>query len=309
MFMMNRNSMIKDIMHSNNAAEPFNSLHPSSFILHPYLSTWRFLDTAKGSAFFNMALDEAIVEAVARGQSLPTFRLYEWEPAGITIGYSQKAGDVLDYNRCMQDGIAVTRRLTGGRVVFHDREVAYSVVGPIHDPLFGGNLQATYRAIGTVLLEALRACGVEVDWSRGNPAAREGEVPSSTPCFLSTSRFEITCRGRKMVGSAQRRFREVFLQHGSILTGPGHERIGEYLKERHGAARFAAVLALKSIDLGAASGGPADTDFLKASLFESFARAIGGSIKREEPSPWEMEYTRCSMNERYSSKGWVLGYG
>ncbi|MDP2983913.1 MAG: lipoate--protein ligase family protein [Candidatus Latescibacter sp.] len=272
--------------------------------------TWRFLDTAKGSAFFNMALDEAIVEAVANGHSLPTFRLYGWDPAAITIGYSQKAGDVLDYGRCIEDGISVTRRLTGGRAVFHDCEAAYSVVGPIHDPLFGCNLSATYRAIGAVLLEALRSCGAEVDWSRGNPASgEERRVFSSAPCFLSTSRFEITCRGRKMVGSAQRRFREVFLQHGSILTGPGHERIGDYLKESHDTASFATVLSRKSIDLDAALGRPVDTGTLKASLFESFARAAGGQVTREEPSPRETEYARFSIHERYSSKGWVLGYG
>jgi lipoyl(octanoyl) transferase len=273
------------------------------------LSSWRFLDTAKGSAFFNMAFDEAIIESVANGLSLPTFRLYEWDPAAITIGYSQKAMDVLDNDRCIENGIDVTRRLTGGRAVFHDNETAYSVIGTFDDPQFGGNLHDTYRAIGAVLIEALRTCGAEVDWSRGNPAPGEVRGVSSSPCFLSASRFEITCRGRKMVGSAQRRFRKVFLQHGSILTGSGHERIVNYLKNSHDPVRLGEVLARKSITLDMAIGYPVDTGSLKASLFESFSHAVDGAVTYEEPSPREMDYARTSMQERYSSKGWILGNG
>lgn len=297
-------------MKIDKAVESFSFFHPSSLILQPCLSEWRFMDTGKGSAFFNMAMDEAVVEEVAAGNSLPTFRLYEWKPEGITIGHSQKAGDILDYDRCVRDGIAVTRRLTGGRAVFHDREVAYSVVGFIHDPRFGGNLSDTYQTIGEILLEALRACGAAVDWERGNLSGREERrISRSSPCFLSTSRYEITCRGRKVVGSAQRRFRNVFLQHGSILTGSGHERIVEYVKEYHDRDRLASLMTRKSIDLCKASGRPVNSESLKTSLFESFATAVSGSIKKEEPSYREMEYTRRSMNERYSSKGWVLGYG
>ena len=36
------------------------------------------------------------------------------------------------------------------------------------------------------------------------------------PCFISPSRYELTVGGRKIVGSAQRRLRRGFLQHGSM---------------------------------------------------------------------------------------------
>ena len=291
------------------ADESYSFLHPSPMILHPCFAKWRFMDTGKESAFFNMAMDEAVVEEVAGGNSLPTFRLYEWKPEGITIGHSQKAGDILDYDRCVRDGIVVTRRLTGGRAVFHDREIAYSVVGYIRDPRFGGNLSDSYRKIGEILLDALRTCGAAVDLERGTLSEREGErISRSLPCFLSTSRFEITCRGRKVIGSAQRRFRNVFLQHGSILTGSGHERIADYVKECHDRDRLANLMNRKSISLCDATGCPVDTESLKTSLYESFAAVVGGTVRKEYPSNREMEYTRRSMNERYSSKGWILGY-
>jgi lipoate-protein ligase A len=36
------------------------------------------------------------------------------------------------------------------------------------------------------------------------------------PCFVSPSRYELMVDGRKIVGSAQRRVRRSFLQHGSM---------------------------------------------------------------------------------------------
>jgi lipoate-protein ligase A len=36
------------------------------------------------------------------------------------------------------------------------------------------------------------------------------------PCFLSPSRYELMVEGRKIAGSAQRRVRRSFLQHGSM---------------------------------------------------------------------------------------------
>ena len=112
-----------------------------------------------------------------------------------------------------------------------------------------------------------------------------------------------------MVGSAQRRFKNVFLQHGSILTGAGHERLADYMKKSQDLLRLQEALVSKSIGLDTALGHPADTEILKASLFESFSRAAGGKLTKEEPSPREIEYARISMQERYSSKGWILGHG
>ena len=94
-----------------------------------------------------MALDEAILHAVSMGVSPPTFRLFEWEPSAVTLGFSQKGGAGIDCERCEADGITVTRRLTGGRAVFHAGETAYSVIGPLDDPAFGGSIMDTYREI------------------------------------------------------------------------------------------------------------------------------------------------------------------
>ncbi|MHB9029957.1 MAG: lipoate--protein ligase family protein [Candidatus Latescibacterota bacterium] len=270
---------------------------------------WRFLDTGKGSAFFNMALDEAILRAVRAGESSPVFRLYGWEPEAITVGYSQNASTVLDLGKCGREGVPVTRRLTGGRAVFHADEVTYSVIGSVEDPRFGGTLMDTYRAISRVLLDAVAASGADAEWSRGESgASRNPAAVGAAPCFLSVSRYEITLGGRKMVGSAQRRIGGFFLQQGSILTGPGHERIADYLGSAEAAGKAREAMAKKTVDLASAMRHPVSIDTFKKLLAESFARAAELEVYRDEPTPSEIEYAHRAAEERYGSKGWVMGH-
>ena len=126
---------------------------------------------------------------------------------------------------------------------------------------------------------------------------------------MSASRYEITIGGKKLVGSAQRRIGKVFLQQGSILTGPGHERIADYLSVRGKAERISEALAKKSVDLGAAMKHPIENEVLKRALFDALTRKLTETdVFLGAPSPEEMDHAHRSMNERYGSKGWVMGY-
>ena len=191
---------------------------------------WRFLDSGKGSAFFNMALDEAILKTVMQGVSTPTFRVYEWTQNALTFGYSQKIDDIIDRAQIEKDRIEITRRLTGGRAVFHCKEIAYSIVCSNDDPNFGGNITDTYKSVSNIIVNGFRALGISAEMSLGNlPENVDKTKRFSAPCFAIASKYEVTLDGKKIVGSAQRRFRKYFLQQGSILFGPGHERLAEYL--------------------------------------------------------------------------------
>jgi len=54
-----------------------------------------------------------------------------------------------------------------------------------------------------------------------------------------------------LVGSAQRRFRDSVLQHGSILYGDYHLKLGEYIADmtKDDIARFTHILRKKTISL------------------------------------------------------------
>jgi len=246
-----------------------------------------------------MALDAAVIEAVVRGGAPPTVRLYEWDAAAITIGWNQREEETVDLGRCMADGIDVVRRPTGGRAVYHLCEVAYSVAAATTDPVFGGNLMDTYKAIGAVLCEALRWFGVNAVLSPGErDSGRLLGKGRTRPCFLSASRFEVAVEGKKLVGSAQRRFKGFFLQQGSILVGPGYERIADYLKGKPGADDYRHLLSERTVNLSALLDGGFSTDDLKASLKSAFRRRLNGEVEETGPTDWELSAAKEKMERR-----------
>jgi len=97
--------------------------------------------------------------------------------------------------------------------VWHEHEVTYAVAAPI--AVFG-SLRDAYCGIHTRLAAALRSLGVETTLA---PSLRFAQGPADGPmsCFAKPAGGEILVAGRKLVGSAQVRRGNSFLQHGSIL--------------------------------------------------------------------------------------------
>jgi lipoyl(octanoyl) transferase len=221
---------------------------------HP---TWRLIRTGPGNASFQMALDEVLLRAFSTGNGSPVFRVYEWSFPAITVGYAQRSDGLIDLKRCDEDGVAVVRRLTGGRALYHHHDLGYAVIGSADDPVFGGTILDTYRAINRVIAEAFSSCGIEGVAEESSP---DRHVPvglaMKAPCFAAPTKFELTFGGYKIAGSAQRRFRNVFLQQGSISLGSGAELITGYLLDRVSAEVYRSVLAAGSafvppnIDIG-----------------------------------------------------------
>jgi len=152
-----------------------------------------------------MAVDEALLDdALHTGSAF--LRLYRWDPPTLSIGRNQSM-DGIDGK-----GIAIVRRPTGGQAVWHEHEVTYAVAAPVET---FGSLRNAYREIHTRLATALRALGADAVLATARPPVRPPARPAS--CFAAAAGGEILVQGRKVVGSAQVRRRDAFLQHGSIL--------------------------------------------------------------------------------------------
>jgi len=181
------------------------------------MDPWRLLITPPARGAWNMAVDEAVLEAVGRGAARPTLRLYSWDPPCLSLGYAQPLEDV-DQERLRARGWDLVRRPTGGRAILHTDELTYSVAAPLDDPRVAGTLLESYNRLAQALLAALRALGLpaEMQAEAAVPAARN----TNPVCFEVPSTYEITVGGKKLVGSAQARRREGVLQHGTLpLTG------------------------------------------------------------------------------------------
>jgi lipoate-protein ligase A len=178
--------------------------------------TWRLLITPPAHGAWNMAVDEAILEHAGRGESLPTLRLYAWEPACLSLGYAQPYSDV-DETRLKKYGWEVVRRPTGGRAILHTDELTYSVTAPPDEPGVTGSVLESYNRLAVALLAAVQSLGLPVEMKDGPNPNHEMHNPV---CFEVPSAYEITVQGKKLIGSAQARRKEGVLQHGSLpLTG------------------------------------------------------------------------------------------
>jgi len=164
----------------------------------------------------NMAVDAALLDEVENSEAPKTIvRFYQWIRPTISLGRNQKLESAVDQNYCSQHSIDVVHRPTGGRAVLHDDELTYAVASS-DSTCFGDNIYANYKRVSEALCEGYRRLGVAATLApetRKTPTAKNG---ADLPCFISPSRYELTVGGRKVVGSAQRRVRRSFLQHGSM---------------------------------------------------------------------------------------------
>ena len=172
--------------------------------------TWRFIDTGPCSAFYNMALDEAIATAVRTGNLPPTLRIYGWDMPSVSIGCFQKVSDInIDY--CLGKGIPIVRRPTGGRAILHDYEITYSFSAKTDSGVFSKGLLDSYEKVSSAFGLALSKIGL------ASELKLQREPRNRSPlCFQSTSYGEITIFGKKVIGSAQKRWPDCLLQQGSI---------------------------------------------------------------------------------------------
>ena len=161
----------------------------------------------------NMALDSVLWKRARENPEIAILRFYTWRPPGVSLGANQQPAHLVDESFCRAAGIPVVRRVTGGSAIFHDREITYSFTS-VNDEHFAGPMTA-YEKICDALRGGLVKLGVCLD-KRGFSLGRE---PSFTrqDCFSLSSRHDLVINGRKLIGSAQRKDKTSFLQHGSLL--------------------------------------------------------------------------------------------
>jgi lipoate-protein ligase A len=157
-------------------------------------------------------------------------RFYRWDPYCISLGANQSFDDI-DTLAAVTDNIEIVKRPTGGRAILHAEELTYSVVMPLDKEKF--TAKQLYEKISRALVAGLK---------KYNPLLSNVELENLQPhfpsllkqqsgvlCFASTAKSEVKFKGKKLIGSAQRKIGNKILQHGSILCGTFHRKLPKYL--------------------------------------------------------------------------------
>ena len=241
---------------------------------------WSFINSGACAAKFNMDFDCWLAESLQADIILPTLRLYGWNPPAISIGYHQQEND-FDRTKLSDHGIDLVRRPTGGRAILHDHEVTYSVVMRIEDR----SLRSIYRLINESIQHGLQLLGIHAELSGGVKDFHAAVSDSaSAPCFSVSAPSELQVDGRKIVGSAQRRFGDVVLQHGSILLGPQHRRLVDYLAPSFSSSvpMMSETLQANTIDMDTILGRAIGFDEVAEVLYRGFATVLDAEFVPSE---------------------------
>jgi len=266
---------------------------------------WRLLITPPAEGAWNMAVDEAVLEAVSSAQALPTLRLYAWVPPCLSLGYAQSIADV-DLPRLAQFGWHLVRRPTGGRAILHTDELTYAVIAPLQDPLVAGSVLESYARISRGLLAALERLSLapRADHKYDLP---DGASPRGPVCFEVPSNYEITVDGKKLVGSAQARRKNGVLQHGTLPLYGDLTRITYALAAPDEAARAADAQRLLSHAATVESilGYPVTWDEAARSMTGAFQDTFGLDLQPSPLSPAELQRAGELRDEKYAHPSWT----
>ena len=275
------------------------------------MTVWRFIESGPCDAAYNMALDEAIAASVRNGDSPPTLRLYGWCQPSVSLGAFQKITDI-DTGYCAAHDVQVVRRPTGGRGILHGEELTYSFSAR-NEGLFSQGLLDAYRKISAAFSLGLQRLGLSVKMKTRRE--RESNLERSPLCFQSTSYGELTISGKKLIGSAQKRWADGFLQQGSIPYTVDHTALaavftnkGQRIKGKGQEIEDAGEI-IPAPDFAGLKDLVHDFSppVFKVYIKESFEILFGVSLLESLPADHEVAEAHLLCVEKYRQPLWTNG--
>ncbi len=251
---------------------------------------FRFWNSGPQTGAYHMAVDRVLFRRLEAGLSEPLIRIYSWSPWCVTLGYSQSPEREINLTALQQRGWTWARRPTGGRAVLHAHEFTYTVAASAETAPWCAHRDRSYARIGEALRLWVAEAGVEAQLARGDSALSAASSGPSRPCFSSTSRLELTWQGRKLAGSAQRRGRQGFVQHGSLPIDDSFGKLTEVLPVSDAVKQnLDEGLRGHAVSLQAAGADESAIAQMADKACEAFARGLGMDCFPAGLSPEEEE--------------------
>lgn len=270
--------------------------------------TWNFINTGSHDPYYNMAMDEALLNFVSRGEIDPVVRFYTWNPATLSVGYFQRLKKEIDIDKVNEKGFGLVRRQTGGRGVLHDKELTYSVIVSEDHPNMPSTVTEAYRVISEGLLEGFKLLGFEAYFAipRSKEEREKLKQPRSAVCFDAPSWYELVVEGRKIAGSAQTRQKGVILQHGSLLQDVNVDELfdmfifkNDRLKDKMKKAFVDKAVAINDI-----SDRHISIEEMEKAFEEGFKKGLNIEFKPLTLSDEQIKEVK-ELEEKYRSDEWL----
>lgn len=269
---------------------------------------WNFINTGSKNPYYNMAMDEALLNFVSRGEIDPVIRFYTWNPATLSIGYFQRLQKEIDIDKVKEKGYGLVRRQTGGRGVLHDKELTYSVIVPESHPNMPSTVTEAYKIISQGLLEGFKNLGFETYFAipRSKEERDKLKQPRSSVCFDAPSWYELVVEGRKIAGSAQTRQKGVILQHGSILQDIDIDDLFDMFifKNERLKAKMKENFVQKAVAINDISNQHITLNEMENAFKSGFKKGLNIDFKPLELTEKQLEEVQ-ELEDKYRSEAWM----
>lgn len=269
---------------------------------------WNFINTGSKNPYYNMAMDEALLNFVSRGEIDPVIRFYTWNPATLSIGYFQRLQKEIDIDKVKEKGYGLVRRQTGGRGVLHDKELTYSVIVPESHPNMPSTVTEAYKIISQGLLEGFKNLGFETYFAipRSKEERDKLKQPRSSVCFDAPSWYELVVESRKIAGSAQTRQKGVILQHGSILQDIDIDDLFDMFKFKNERlkAKMKENFVQKAVAINDISNQHITLNEMENAFEAGFKKGLNIDFKPLELTEKQLEEVQ-ELEDKYRSEAWM----
>ncbi len=191
------------------------------------------LDTGKNSAKENMETDRMLLENLDPYGN-PVLHFYDWQKPSITYGYFMKPEDLLDMKSLVSMNIDMARRPTGGGVVFHLWDLAFSILIPQGHPAFSENPLHNYHFINQKIQAVCRRYLAE--YGLFDLLKKENIPPSKVFenfCMAKPTQYDVMLGTKKIAGAAQRKKKQGYLHQGTISIARPIDHILRNVLSKH----------------------------------------------------------------------------
>ncbi len=228
---------------------------------------YNLVNQKKMCAKENMLLDEKHLRAIQPDDD-PILYFYEWEKPSATYGIFIKPEELFRH----QNALDMARRPTGGGVLFHLWDLAFSVIIPAHHPGYSTDIMKNYKYINDAVIESITSTlGKTISPTLLPIDPQPSDPHSAFFCFAKPTKYDVMIDGRKIAGAAQRRMRNGYLHQGSIsIAAPSFDFLEKIL---HPEIEVTEAMKLNTHTL---LGSPSQSEFLdvQESLKTTLTKAL-----------------------------------
>ncbi len=251
---------------------------------------WLYIDTGLGSASYNMAVDEVLLNGFTN-LDYPVVRLYTWETS-LSFGRFSNAQSVVDLNLIKDKELNFVRRLSGGGVLVHGGDISYSLILP-NSLVKDIGVKESYHYLCGFILKLYKNLGLDAHFA----SEMNLETQKSSICMMSNEAYDIVIDSKKIGGNAQRYTKNALLQHGSIPISIDKNIFEDIFIGESGLSN---MYTLDNIDLDITS------ESLKKLILEAFRDVFGAELIKSDLTPLQKSDVDELIKSKYASQRWNI---